>query len=247
MIRAVVLDLDGTLIGRDEVVSDRVARAVAEVSRRVPVSIATGREASHAARFARQLSLTAPQISDGGAVILDPQKGDLLWTAPLRPEVAQEIVESLHTSGTAFIATHPEGSIHSIDGIARLNLIRVSALDIDEQEADRLAARFQPNPELNATKVFLPYNDLWAVDFTRSDVDKAAAATRLGTILGVATGDMAGAGDSYNDLSLLRVCGVSIAMGDAPAELKSIADYVAPTAEEDGLAVAIEEFILPQL
>ncbi len=116
MIRAVVLDLDGTLIGRDEEVSDRVAQAVAQVSRRVPVSIATGREASHAVRFARQLGLTAPQISDGGAVILDPLNGDLLWTAPLRPELAQEIVEGLHTSGTAFIATHPEGSINSIDG-----------------------------------------------------------------------------------------------------------------------------------
>jgi hydroxymethylpyrimidine pyrophosphatase-like HAD family hydrolase len=36
-------------------------------------------------------------------------------------------------------------------------------------------------------------------------------------------------------------------MGDAPEELKSMADFVAPTAEEDGLAVAIEEFVLPRL
>ena len=139
-----------------------------------------------------------------------------------RPTAArggQEIVESIHASGTAFIATHPEGSIHSIDGISRLNIIRVSALDINEEEADRLAARFQPNPELNATKVFLPYNDLWAVDFTRSDVDKAAAAARLGTILGVATGDMACAGDSFNDLSLLRLCGVSIAVAARDSSL----------------------------
>ena len=36
-------------------------------------------------------------------------------------------------------------------------------------------------------------------------------------------------------------------MGDAPEELKAIADYVAPSVDEDGLAVAIEEFVLPRL
>ena len=58
---------------------------------------------------------------------------------------------------------------------------------------------------------------------------------------------MVAAGDSYNDIPLLQQCGLGIAMGGAPDELKAIADYVAPTVEEDGLAVAIEEFILPRL
>ena len=58
---------------------------------------------------------------------------------------------------------------------------------------------------------------------------------------------MAAVGDSYNDLPLLNVCGLRIAMGDAPEELKAIAHYVAPSAEEDGLAVAIEEYLLPRL
>ena len=88
---------------------------------------------------------------------------------------------------------------------------------------------------------------MWAVDFTRRGVDKAAATTVLANMIGVELGQMAGAGDSYNDLPLLQVCGLAIAMGDAPEELKAFADYVAPSAEEDGLAVAIEEFILPRL
>jgi hydroxymethylpyrimidine pyrophosphatase-like HAD family hydrolase len=36
-------------------------------------------------------------------------------------------------------------------------------------------------------------------------------------------------------------------MGGSPAELKAIADHVVPSADEDGLAVAIEEFVLPRL
>ena len=40
---------------------------------------------------------------------------------------------------------------------------------------------------------------------------------------------------------------MAIAMGDAPDELKKIADYIAPSVDFDGLAVAIDEFILPKL
>ena len=100
---------------------------------------------------------------------------------------------------------------------------------------------------MNVVKVFLPYNGLWAVDFTRWGVDKAAGTRRLAQMIGVDVRDMVAAGDSYNDLPLLQLCGLSIAMGDAPQELKAVADYVAPPAEEDGLAVAIEEFVLPRL
>jgi len=85
------------------------------------------------------------------------------------------------------------------------------------------------------------------VDFTRRGVDKAAAVAILSDMINVDLGQMAAAGDSYNDLPLLQACGLAIAMGDAPEELKAIADYIAPSAEEDGLAVAIEEFILPRL
>ena len=247
MIRAAVLDLDGTLIGRDERLSARVAAAVRQLSDSIPVSIATGREAAHAVRYARQLGLTAPQICDGGAAILDPDSGKSLWTAPLAPDLAKQIIYSLHANGTAFIATHPEGSVKTISGICGRSLIRVSALDMDEVGADRVVAQFLPEPQLQVVKVFLPYNDLWAVDFTRRGIDKAAGARRLAGMIGVDVRDMVAAGDSYNDLPLLQVCGLSIAMGDAPQELKAVADYLAPPADEDGLAVAIEEFVLPRL
>jgi hydroxymethylpyrimidine pyrophosphatase-like HAD family hydrolase len=95
--------------------------------------------------------------------------------------------------------------------------------------------------------VVLPYNNLWAVDFTHSGVNKAAATLELSQMIGVDAGSMVAAGDSYNDMPLLQVCGLGIAMGNAPDELKAIADYVAPPVEEDGLAVAIEQFIMPRL
>ena len=247
MILALVVDLDGTLIDRSEQISGRVKRAVQQISNKIPVSIATGRELAHVVDYAGQIGLVTPQICDGGATVLDPATGNTKWCNPLEPGDAEGVVRLLHDTGTPFIATFPGGSAKDIKGVTHWNLIRVSALDISEEAAGGLAARFQNDIEMQAVKVYLPYNDLWAVDFTRRGVDKAAATIVLANMIGVQLGQMAGAGDSYNDVPLLRACGLAIAMGDAPEEVKAIADYVAPTAEEDGLAVAIQEFVLPRI
>ena len=247
MIRALVIDLDGTLIDRNERISPRVAQAVIAVSKKIQVAIATGREPAHAMKFAGQLGLTGPQVCDGGATILDPVNGETLWRVPLLPDHAELIVERLDRMAAAFIATYPGGSITSIAQVPHCDLTRVSALDLAEEVADGLVSALGAIPDLRAVKVYLPYNGMWAVDFTHGSVDKATAVLKLGEIIGVDPGLMAAAGDSYNDLPLLKACGHRIAMGDAPVELKAIADYIAPSAEEDGLAVAIEEFVLPRI
>ena len=247
MIQAAVLDLDGTLIGPNQQISAGVMRAMSRLSSQIPVSIATGREPVGTLKFARLLGLTAPQICDGGATILDPASGQAFWTSPLEPDVAQEILNFLQAKGTAFFATHPGGSWSDFSQISHWNLTRVSAVDLEEPAADALLSHFIANPDLHAVKVVLPYNNRWAVDFTHSGVDKAAATLELSRVVGVDTGSMVAAGDSYNDLALLQLCGFAIAMGSAPDELKAIADHVAPPVEEDGLAVAIEQFVLPRV
>ena len=83
--RLLLLDLDGTLLGRDGRISLRVADAVRWASAKLMVSIATGREIQDVRRFASELGLTAPQICDNGALILDPTTGSpLVHLAPGR-------------------------------------------------------------------------------------------------------------------------------------------------------------------
>ena len=247
MIRALIVDLDGTLIDPSEEVSARVKEAVRRLTRRIPVSIATGRESRQTVEYANRIGLTAPQICDGGARIVDPSNSEILWFSPLDPVNAERVVRYLHRHGVEFIATYPAGSVRSFDQINGWDVVRVSALDMTEETANAVAAELSGAGDMQVIKVYLPYNDLWAVDFTRVGVDKGEAATQLMSMLGTRTEDAVAAGDSYNDLPLLRVCGSRIVMGDAPDELKELADYIAPTAEEDGLAQAIEEFILPRL
>jgi len=248
---ALLLDLDGTLIGREERVSHRVAKAVREASQRVPVSIVTGREPADVLRFSRELGLTTPQVCDGGASVLDPATGDYLWRLPLRPEKAGDILDGLRSAEAAFVATHPTGVLTHANGSGLEVLVRdfnrISALDLGHDAAEALVARFTGDPDVHAVKSFLPYNGLWAVDFTHAQVNKAVGAAWVGGKARVGLDRTAAVGDSFNDLPLLEACGVRVVMGDAPDALKAIAHFVAPSVEEDGLAIAIEEFLLPKL
>jgi len=56
--------------------------------------------------------------------------------------------------------------------------------------------------------------------------------------------EIIGVGDGPNDYPLLMGSGFKVAMGNAVPELKEIADFIAPSVEEDGVATVIEKFVL---
>ena len=243
---ALLVDLDGTLIATDTL-TPGVAAAVKRVSEFIPVSIATGRRSSDVIDYARRLGLTAPQISNGGATLLDPTTGNTLWSSALPEGRAREIVRQVCAEQINFIATHPSGDATALADITHWDLTRISAMDLLEFRADELMAQFSGAPDLYVVKVYLHYNGLWAVDFTGAGVNKGSAARKLAQIMAVESDRFIVAGDSFNDLPMLEVAGLRIVMASAPPELRAIADYVAPAVEEDGLAVAIDELILPAL
>ena len=247
MILAAALDLDGTIIGPDEKIATVVRETIARLAGLIPVFIATGREPADVLRYAKELGLTTPQLCDGGANILDPVRGVSVWTAPLGPANAEAVVTRLREMGSAFVATHASGTASTFDDVPDWDLVRVSALDLDEATADALAKEFRGNKDMYVIKAVLPYNGLWAVDFTLAGVDKATGVSRVGRTLGVDPANMAAVGDSYNDLPMVESGGFSVAMGNAPEEVRAAADFVAPSVEEDGLAVAINDYVLPRL
>ena len=246
-IRAAALDLDGTIIGPDELITPAVLDAVRRLSAQIPVFIATGREPQDVFNYAQQLGLTGPQLSDGGAAILDPVACTHTWSANLGPELAPDVLGLIEQLDAHFVATHIQGTFRRAIDVPDWDIVRISALDLSREAAEELVVRFREHPRMSVILASLPYNGLWAVDFTRSGVDKGSGVARMGGMLGVEPGNMACVGDSYNDLPMMRVCGLPIAMGGAPPELQELARHVAPVVGEDGLAYAINEWILPRV
>ncbi len=246
--RALVIDLDGTLIGPDELISPRVAKAVQEVAARVGVSIATGRETGDVLKYAGELGLTWPQISDNGAMIIDPTSGANLWSAPiLGEELSRKVMRPILDAGHSFFATHSEGAVSDTADLDRWDLTRISALDLDEKTAQEMISLMSDERDLDLVRVWLPYNRLWAVDFTRKGVGKGNALRTMCELMGISPSQTIAVGDSFNDVPLLETAGLGIAMGNAPKEVREAARYVVPAVEDDGLAQAIERYALPLL
>ena len=246
-ILAAALDLDGTIIGPDEKISSAVHEAITRLSQHIPVFIATGREPTDALHYARKLNLTTPQLCDGGANIIDPVRGISTWTEPLGRDSSKLVITKLKAMGVTFVATHANGTARNFDDVPNWDLIRVSALDMDEDKADTLANHFSRYDQMTVIKAILPYNGLWAIDFTLAGVNKATGVSQIGQTLGIDPSNMVAIGDSYNDLPMIVSCGIGIAMGDAPEEIMTAADFVAPLVEDDGLAVAIDSYVMPRI
>ena len=69
-------------------------------------------------------------------------------------------------------------------------------------------------------------------------IHKGAAIERLAAHLGVPTAGLIGMGDARSDLEMFAVCGTSVAMGNAPADVQAAADLVTDHVDDDGLAKA---------
>jgi hypothetical protein len=87
----------------------------------------------------------------------------------------------------------------------------------------------------------------WAVDFNPKGTNKSVGLRWLAAHLGVNPSEVAVFGDGMNDLEMFAFAGVRIAMGNAVADLKRIATHVTKPLHEDGVAYAVDRWILPQI
>ena len=95
------------------------------------------------------------------------------------------------------------------------------------------------NPSI--TTVCGGYNNL---EFTRAEANKGVGLRKLAEILGVNPDATMAIGDTENDLAIIEAAGIGVAMGNATDAVKARADYVTTTNTKDGVAAAIEHFIL---
>ena len=82
------------------------------------------------------------------------------------------------------------------------------------------------------------------MELTAKDVNKGEAMLSLAASLGIEREEVMAIGDSGNDLEMLRAAGLSVAMGNASPEVKEKAKFITASNEEDGVARAIERFVL---
>jgi Cof subfamily protein (haloacid dehalogenase superfamily) len=269
-IKLLILDIDGTIAGKSNQVSSRVKQAItAAQAKGVRVGIATGRMYKSALRFHHEIGADFPVLAYQGAWIQDPTTGKIYRHIPVPIATARELIDyfeqpqlfdklSLHVyrDDSLYVREinidtelYVERSGVEATAVGDLRTIltdrptKILAMSEDIDLINSLLVDLQhryPKDELHITTsvpIFL--------EATNAGVNKGSAIDFIANeLLGITAENILAIGDNYNDVEMIAYAGIGVAMGNAPSDVRSNADWVAPDIEADGVAVAIEKFIL---
>jgi Cof subfamily protein (haloacid dehalogenase superfamily) len=250
--RLVATDLDGTLLRSDGTVSPRTREVLAALDESgVPVVFVTGRPLRWMEELWGSVGAHGLAIVANGAVVYDVTERQVREVAGIAREAGLRLAEAITTQlpGTVF-------AIETVDGL-RLGegfqgrrtfpeeTPRGLLEDVWDQEAVKVLVRhpsvpFEELREAVTTAVGDLATPSWSmeglVEVSAAGVTKAATLQRVSAELGVTAAEVVAFGDMPNDLAMLTWAGTSYAMGNAHPSVLDVADHVAPTNDDDGVA-----------
>lgn len=243
-----MLDLDDTTVphGKLTAPSARVLEAITKAKEKIHVCIATGRPLDITLPLIDHMSLSGPCIVNNGTVIYDPVAKQVVREIFLEPESIPAIYDVCRKNSLFVVAHNRKKEAEYTGEPLEENIIGMYIPQIVSEKVDAIVDALAHIPHIAAHKLTGWDKNFLSIEVTHSDASKQHGVLEVSRILGLKTEEIIGVGDGYNDFSLLMACGLRIAMGNAVPELKAIADFIAPSIDEDGVAVVIEKFVLGQ-
>lgn len=240
--RLVALDMDGTLLNEQSKISpenERWVRAATQAG--VYVCLTTGRGYQSALPFAEQLGLETPMVLVNGSEVWETPTR--LHSRTLLPGKAVAALRELAMRHDSWYWAYCESGVYNkenwVDDISGRQWLKFG-FHSDSAETRAAVLRSLPSVGEFETTNSHPHN----IELNPKGVSKASGLHQVCGLLGLGMHEIVACGDSLNDLAMVREAGLGVAMGNAQEELKQIADIVALTNEEDGVAQVIKTFVL---
>ncbi len=266
-VKLVLVDVDGTLVGKDGVPPCVWPRVEALRAKGVRLSLITGRPGrGETLGYARRLDPTGLHVFESGAVVLalsqDPHAPPAtpVHVAALPEEAAQEAIRLARRLGLPLEGYTAQGGFY-VEGDSSLLQAHQDLLGLVAEGADllrleeplvRLQVLAGPKAPLGALLDVLPADLTYHVaespkmpgvrfvSLTKEGVSKLSAARLVAEAYGLSLAECAMVGDGENDLELIRAVGLGVAMGNAPESVKRAAKRVVAPVEACGLGEALD-------
>jgi hypothetical protein len=262
-ISALISDVDGTLVTQDKTLTAATQAAVAALNERgIAFAIISGRPPRGMSFFVEPLKLTTPIGGFNGGLITRPDMAPVEGHA-----LAAETARQAHTfltakkvdvwvfSGLDWLLTNrggphieleehtvkfPPTVVPSVEA-ALATAYKVVGVSENHELLKHCETEMQAGLGDGAS---VSRSQPYYLDITHPLANKGAAVRHMAALMGVPMSELAVIGDNYNDLAMFGQTDFSIAMGNAPDDVKKKARFVTDSNDADGLAAAIHKYIL---
>jgi Cof subfamily protein (haloacid dehalogenase superfamily) len=259
----IVADLDDSLLGSDLRISAANKKALLTAADKgIFVTIATGRMFKSALPFIRELSLNIPVITYQGALIKNAESQETLLKKTIPQHYAVEIIRECRRKNI-YLQVYLEDE-YFFEGPDKYGELYHWFSGIEGKKTDDLEGIMRQEPEklliidetenikyfrehfnnIYGGEIHIAVSKPFYLEFTNKEANKGKALEYLCNMYGIGSEEVIAIGDSYNDIPMLKFAGLGIAMGNAPDEVKQYADFVTSGNDEDGIAEAINRFVL---
>lgn len=258
----IVLDLDGTLLTDDKMISPATKNTLARAKEAGhQVMIATGRPYRASEVYYKELGLTTPIVNFNGAYVHHPRNP--MWQAihsPISMRVVQDVVESVHrydyknliaeVLDDVYIHHEDELMVNSFNtGNPRVLLGDITKTLPEDPTSLLIYAQENNIPtirqHLQDVHAEMIEHRSWGVPFpivevVRKGLNKAVGIHHIAQEMGIPRERIIAFGDEDNDFEMIDYAGVGVAMHNGIDALKNIANEVTFSNNEDGIAKFLE-------
>ena len=271
-IRMIGVDLDGTLLNSEKQLTAYTREVLKKaIEQEVAVVVATGRPFSGVPDELKHFPGMRYALTANGARILDMQKQKVVYKNLLSGEIAEKVIDilkrhhAIHEFFVDGVGYMNEDGLKNVYAYFEdphmaeyLQSTRITVKDVKEKlqamkcEVDKLQGIFRNQKdkqealeELNTLSGIVVTaamdNNL---EINKEGTNKGLGLLQLGKSLGISREEIMACGDGGNDVEMLKEVGFAVAMANGSDPVKKAADFVTVSNDEDGVAKAIERFVL---
>ncbi len=257
-------DVDGTLVTKDKVLTDRAQKAVRDLEAHgIKFAITSGRPPKGMKMLFEPLKITTPIAGFNGGLFV---KSDLsiIESRTLDPAAAKKTAALIEQQGLDvwvysgddwllrdLDAPHREREQHTVQFPPKVvktfsdeqlkTAVKIVGVSDD---LDKVATCEKAVQEALGKTVSAARSQPYYLDVTHPDANKGAVVAYLSRTLGIDPSEIATIGDQPNDVLMFKPSGFAIAMGNASEAVQGEADAVTDSYDDEGFAKAVEKFLL---
>ena len=263
-IRLLISDVDGTLVRKDKTVSDATVAAVRRLrDAGVLFTLVSARPLTGVQALLQRLGVDLPVGAYNGGTIAEPDgmviSAERLDAATAREALAAfdldwvvtwvfadgrwhtKTTDTPHNASEIVTAAQQPTVVSSFDDLVD----RIDKIVAVSDEEPRLAELERETQQALGGRATVARSQTYYLDVTAPDANKGHGVTELARALGVPLEQTAVVGDGQNDVYMFKVAGLSIAVDNASDDVKKAADHVTTSNVDDGVAHAIDRYVLP--